>query len=67
MGRSEFYPYRPRQTLTPQRVAVKPPDLVTHRSGMRWSRDGGEHVLDRRTYLKSGRWNFMRDVLTRVG
>jgi hypothetical protein len=36
------------------------------RSGMRWSRDGGQHVHDLRTYLKSGRWNFMRDVLRRV-
>lgn len=26
------------------------------RSGMRWSREGGQHVLDLRTYLKSGRW-----------
>ena len=36
------------------------------RSGMRWSRDGGQHVLDLRTYLKSGRWSSMWDVLKRV-
>jgi len=36
------------------------------RSGMRWSRIGGQHVLDLRTYLKSGRWSFMWDVLNRV-
>lgn len=29
------------------------------RSGMRWSRDGGQHVLDLRTYLKSERWDPM--------
>jgi len=33
------------------------------RSGMRWSRDGGQHVLDLRTYLKSGRWSSMWRVL----
>lgn len=33
------------------------------RSGMRWSSDGGQHVLDLRTYLKSGRWSPMWDVL----
>lgn len=27
------------------------------RSGMRWSRQGGENILDIRTYVKSGRWN----------
>jgi len=26
------------------------------RSGMRWSRQGGEHILDIRTYVKSNRW-----------
>lgn len=26
------------------------------RSGMRWSRQGGQRILDLRTYLKSGRW-----------
>ncbi len=36
------------------------------RSGMRWSRNGGQHVLDLRTYLKSGRWGHMWDVLKRV-
>ena len=29
------------------------------RSGMRWSRDGGQHILSLRTYLKSNRWNAM--------
>ena len=37
------------------------------RSGMRWSLDGGQHVLDLRTYLKSGRWSSMWKVLKRVG
>jgi hypothetical protein len=27
------------------------------RSGMRWTRQGGEHILDIRTYVKSGRWD----------
>lgn len=27
------------------------------RSGMRWSRQGGENILDIRTYVKSGRWD----------
>jgi hypothetical protein len=36
------------------------------RSGMRWSRDGGQHVLDLRTFLKSGRWQPMWDTLTRA-
>lgn len=27
------------------------------RSGMRWSREGGQRILDLRTYLKSGRWD----------
>lgn len=27
------------------------------RSGMRWTRAGGEHILDIRTYVKSGRWD----------
>jgi hypothetical protein len=27
------------------------------RSGMRWSREGGEHILDLRTYIKSNRWD----------
>ncbi len=29
------------------------------RSGMRWSRPGGQHVLSLRTYLKSDRWDAM--------
>ena len=29
------------------------------RSGMRWSREGGQAVLDPRTYIKSGRWEAM--------
>jgi Uncharacterised protein family (UPF0236) len=36
------------------------------RSGMRWSRDGGQHVLDLRAFLKSGRWEPMWDTLTRA-
>lgn len=27
------------------------------RSGMRWSRKGGQHILNLRTYVKSGRWD----------
>lgn len=27
------------------------------RSGMRWTRDGGQHILNLRTYVKSNRWN----------
>ena len=27
------------------------------RSGMRWSKDGGQAVLDLRTYVKSNRWD----------
>ena len=27
------------------------------RSGMRWSREGGQRILDLRTYTKSGRWD----------
>ncbi|MEQ1713641.1 MAG: ISKra4 family transposase [Nitrospira sp.] len=33
------------------------------RSGMRWSRDGGQHVLDLRAYLKSDRWEAMWNTL----
>jgi hypothetical protein len=29
------------------------------RSGMRWSRSGGQHILSLRTYVKSNRWNAM--------
>jgi hypothetical protein len=29
------------------------------RSGMRWSRCGGQHILSLRTYVKSNRWNAM--------
>jgi hypothetical protein len=29
------------------------------RSGMRWSRPGGQHILSLRTYVKSDRWNTM--------
>lgn len=36
------------------------------RSGMRWSRNGGQHVLDLRCFLKSGRWEPMWDTLTRA-
>ena len=33
------------------------------RSGMRWSRDGSQHVLDLRAHLKSGTWEPMWHVL----
>lgn len=36
------------------------------RSGMRWSRDGGQHVLDLRTFLKSGRWEPMWTTLAKA-
>jgi hypothetical protein len=36
------------------------------RSGMRWSRDGGQHVLDLRTFLKSNRWEPMWNTLLRA-
>ena len=36
------------------------------RSGMRWSTDGGQHVLDLRTFLKSERWEPMWNILTRA-
>lgn len=31
------------------------------RSGMRWSRPGGQHILSLRTYVKSDRWDAMWD------
>lgn len=36
------------------------------RSGMRWSRDGGQHVLDLRTFLESGRWEPMWTTLAKA-
>jgi hypothetical protein len=36
------------------------------RSGMRWTRDGGQHVLDLRAFLKSDRWEPMWGTLLRV-
>lgn len=36
------------------------------RSGMRWSRNGGQHVLDLRTFLKSERWEPMWNTLARA-
>lgn len=36
------------------------------RSGMRWSREGGQHVLDLRSILKSGRWEPMWNTLLRA-
>ena len=36
------------------------------RSGMRWSHQGGQHVLDLRAYLKSDRWEPMWSSLTSV-
>jgi len=37
------------------------------RSGMRWSRPGGQYVLSLRTYLKSGRWEAMWQRYKAVG
>jgi hypothetical protein len=37
------------------------------RSGMRWSRPGGQHVLSLRTYLKSGRWEAMWERYKALG
>jgi hypothetical protein len=34
------------------------------RSGMRWTREGGQHVLDLRAHLKSGRWEAMWQALS---
>jgi hypothetical protein len=36
------------------------------RSGMRWSRDGGQHVLDLRAFLKSNRWEPMWNTLLKA-
>jgi len=36
------------------------------RSGMRWSRDGGQHVLDLRCDLKSNSWQVIWDTLTKA-
>ena len=36
------------------------------RSGMRWSREGGQHVLDLRSFLKSDRWEPMWNTLLRA-
>lgn len=36
------------------------------RSGMRWSRDGGQHILSLRTYVKSNRWNAMWKQYKRI-
>ena len=36
------------------------------RSGMRWSRSGGQHVLNLRTYLKSNRWDVMWSTITKA-
>jgi hypothetical protein len=36
------------------------------RSGMRWSRTGGQHILTLRTYVKSGRWDAMWKQYKRV-
>jgi len=32
------------------------------RSGMRWSREGGQRILDLRTYVKSNRWDKFWDI-----
>ena len=36
------------------------------RSGMRWSRSGGQHILSLRTYVKSNRWNAMWTEYKRI-
>jgi len=36
------------------------------RSGMRWSRAGGQHILSLRTYVKSDRWNAMWTQYKRI-
>jgi len=36
------------------------------RSGMRWSRSGGQHILSLRTYVKSDRWNAMWTQYKRI-
>ena len=36
------------------------------RSGMRWSRDGGENILDLRTYVKSNRWDAAWEKIKRL-
>jgi hypothetical protein len=36
------------------------------RSGMRWSRSGGQHILSLRTYVKSDRWNPMWTQYKRI-
>lgn len=36
------------------------------RSGMRWSRSGGQHILSLRTYVKSNRWDAMWTQYKRI-
>jgi len=36
------------------------------RSGMRWSRSGGQHILSLRTYVKSDRWNALWNQYKRL-
>lgn len=36
------------------------------RSGMRWSRSGGQHILSLRTYVKSNRWDPMWSQYKRI-
>ena len=36
------------------------------RSGMRWSRSGGQHILSLRTYVKSDRWNALWNQYKRI-
>ncbi len=36
------------------------------RSGMRWSRSGGQNILSLRTYVKSNRWNPLWDQYKRI-
>ncbi|MCF6284251.1 MAG: hypothetical protein L3K26_03565 [Candidatus Hydrogenedentes bacterium] len=36
------------------------------RSGMRWSREGGQRILDLRTYVKSNRWDQFWDIYKEI-
>ena len=37
------------------------------RSGMRWSREGGQRILDLRCYVKSNRWDAFWDEYMKLG
>jgi len=36
------------------------------RSGMRWSREGGQRILDLRTYVKSNRWDLAWEMIKKL-